>query len=124
LDKQLELDDMFERHNLPRVIEPGERWLMGVKEITQIPSGIVGLVELRSTLGRAGLLAPPTFADPMFKGYLTLEVSNGNRYHGVMIEPDMQLYTLVRVLGYEIPDYTGRYQGQVGVTGPKAFPRH
>lgn len=123
LDNQLELDEMFERHSLPRVIRPWERWLLGVSSITRVEFGAIGFVEIRSTLGRAGFFSPPTYADPLFEGNLTLEMWNGNRYHEFMIEPNMELFSLAKVMNFDEPKYVGRYQNQVGITLPKALVR-
>lgn len=121
LDNQLELDEMMVRHPLPKIIMPGDRWLLGVKTLTEIPSGVAGLVELRSTLARAGFFGPATYADPRFEGYLTLELWNGNRWHAFEIHGGMKLFAVLQVLTNQEPDYQGRYQGQVGITTAKAL---
>ena len=86
-----------------------------------MPEEYFGLVCLRSTWARLGLLAPPTIIDPGFRGYLTMEMWNSNE-RGIMIRTGDKVWTLVMLPAANLPPYNGRYQGQKeGVTLPKAF---
>ena len=64
------------------VIPPNELVLISTLEKVHIPNGYVGRVEGVSSLARIGLLVHITsgFIDPNFKGHITLEVVNMNRY--------------------------------------------
>lgn len=96
---------------LPLVLMPGHRALLVTQEEVEVPTGHVGQVELRSTFARLGLILPPTYADPCFKGTLTLEVFNAN-LNPVLIEAGVHFAEMVIVPAPEEPDYVGRYQGQ------------
>ena len=64
------------------VLPPSELVLISTLEEIHIPNGFVGRVEGVSSLARIGLLVHITsgFIDPNFKGHITLEVVNMNRY--------------------------------------------
>lgn len=64
------------------VLPPSELVLISTLEKIHIPNGYVGRVEGVSSLARIGLLVHITsgFIDPNFKGHITLEVVNMNRY--------------------------------------------
>jgi dCTP deaminase len=66
----------------PVQIEPGEFLLAVTHERVELPDDIVGRVEGRSSVGRLGLAVHVTagYIDPGFKGQITLEFANLNRY--------------------------------------------
>jgi len=106
---------------LPLRLEPGESVLLSTKETIEMSPGWLGLVCLRSTFARLGLISPPTVADPGFKGTLTLEVHNTSK-SPILIESDTQLWSLHYLVVPDITQrYGGKYQGQSGITGPKAI---
>jgi len=119
---QESIDRMFwEPIALPMVIPPMRRILASTIETVEVPAGVIGLICLRSTWARLGLMAPPTVADPGFKGTLTMEVFNGSCY-GIRIEPCMKVWSISYLkLAVDEPLYRGRYQGQVGLQLPKAL---
>jgi len=101
------------------VINPYEKVLVSTLERIELPTDLMGFVELRSTFARCGLLMPPTIIDGGFKGTITLEVMgssfpmrlySGERFAHVVFAK------LTSPLG---KPYTGKYQGQRGVTLPK-----
>jgi len=125
--------DAFDQVSINRAFDPPatlsqsniiaslERVLLSTIEEVEIPANHVGLVMLRSTWARLGLIAPATFADPGFYGTLTMEVFNSNKW-GITLIPGTALWTLVIVPAPFEPLYEGRYQGQTaGVTLPKAL---
>lgn len=119
---QAVIDGMFwEPIALPMVIPPLRRILASTIETVEVPPGVIGLICLRSTWARLGLTAPPTVADPGFKGTLTMEIFNGS-CHGIRIEPGMRVWSISYLkLGVDEPLYAGRYQGQTGLQLPKAL---
>ena len=122
--QQNEIDDMFGTGSLPYVLDPGRRILMSTVEIVTIGEGWCGLICLRSTWARLGLISPPTIADPGFSGTLTMELYNSSQ-SGIQLQPMDAIWSMTRLLiqpGSE-DMYQGRYQGQRGVTIPKAL-RH
>ena len=64
------------------VLPPSELVLISTLEKIHIPNGYIGRVEGVSSLARIGLMVHITsgFIDPNFKGHITLEVVNMNRY--------------------------------------------
>lgn len=106
---------------LDGIINPLERVLLASIETVEIPEGHVGLVQLRSTAARAGLIAPATYADAGFRGTLTLEVFNSNKW-GIHLIAGTHLWNLVIVAAPLEPMYNGRYQDQgKGVYQSKAL---
>ena len=106
---------------LPIRLEPNECVLLSTEETIEVPPGWLGLVCLRSTFARLGLISSPTVADPGFKGTLTLGVYNASK-SPVLIESGIRLWSLHYLV---VPDitrrYNGKYQGQSKITGPKAI---
>ncbi|MEI8083990.1 MAG: dCTP deaminase, partial [Actinomycetes bacterium] len=60
------------------VLHPGEFVLGTTLEVVGLPDDLVARVEGKSSLGRLGLLIHATagFVDPLFRGQVTLELSN------------------------------------------------
>lgn len=76
-------DETNVKENFSRIVlPPSELVLISTLEKIHIPNGYVGRVEGVSSLARIGLLVHITsgFIDPNFKGHITLEVVNMNRY--------------------------------------------
>ncbi|MEZ0290524.1 MAG: dCTP deaminase [Sulfolobales archaeon] len=101
------------------VLKPGRKYLLHTIEYIALPPELVGIVELRSTLARLGLLIPPTVVDGGFEGQLTIEVHSssfpiklrsGSRF--------LHLILMKTTTPIERP-YRGRYQGQRNIMLPK-----
>lgn len=118
--KQSTIDAIIKEGELPNAIPPYTRLLLCTRDVIQIPDGCFGLVGLRSTWARLGLIAPATFADPGFRGYLTLEVFNASAYP-IYLRPGDKIWSLNLVPAINEPLYQGRYQDQTGVTHAKAL---
>jgi dCTP deaminase len=101
------------------VINPNEHVLLTTEEYIELPDDVVGLVNLRSTFARAGLVIPPTVVDAGFKGQLTIELIGSN--FPVVLKPGMRFLhlVLVKTLNPVEKPYNGKYQGQVGVVPPR-----
>ena len=78
------------------VIPPKELVLISTLEKVHIPNGYVGRVEGVSSLARIGLLVHITsgFIDPNFKGHITLEIMNLNKYP-IILEDGCRICQLV-----------------------------
>lgn len=78
------------------VLPPWEVVLVSTKEKVKIPNGYVGRVEGVSSLGRIGLIVHITagFIDPNFKGHITLELVNMNRYP-IILNDDCKIAQIV-----------------------------
>lgn len=117
---QDDIDHMFNPlRSLSMVLQPWQRILLASLETVYIPPDKCGLITLRSTWARLGLMAPPTVADPGFKGQLTMEVINTS-VHPILIRSGDSLWGLIMVPSQE-PMYQGRYQDQAGIQIPKAL---
>ncbi len=109
--------------SLPFLLPSLNRLLVHTVEVVDVPAYYSGQVELRSTFARMGLLMPPTYADPGFKGTLTLEIFNGS-LHPIVIHPNMHIAEMILIPTPFEPLYEGRYQGQGdSVVPPKALAR-
>ena len=78
------------------VLPPSELVLISTLEKIHIPNGYIGRVEGVSSLARIGLMVHITsgFIDPNFKGHITLEVVNMNRYP-IVLEDGARICQLV-----------------------------
>ncbi len=101
------------------VISPYEKVLLTTLEYIKLPTDVMAFVELRSSFARLGLSLPPTIIDAGFEGNVTLEVEGsafplklyrGQRFAHVIF---------ARTLNPVEKPYSGKYQGQRGVTLPK-----
>lgn len=101
------------------VLEPGEFILGSTEEYIEVPNGYVCRVEGRSSIGRLAVDVHATagYVDPGFKGRITLEISNKNRYNPVILRPGRRFSQLVfeKTDGTSSRDYgekDGKYQNQ------------
>lgn len=109
------------------VLSPGDCVLGTTVEEVAIPEDIVARVEGKSTWGRKFLQVHATagYIDPGFGGHITLELTNLSRDTLILAagEPIAQISfdALDRPAErpYGSPGLGSRYQGQVGVTGPR-----
>ena len=97
----------------------GEFILATTREAVRIPRNIVARVEGRSSFGRLGLIVHSTagFIDPGFEGNITLEMTNIGD-HPIVLRPGIRICQLAfeKLDGDAERPYSGKYQGQSGVT--------
>ena len=140
LTEIVEIDD-----DAPFILHPGEFVLGSTLEHIELPDDLVARLEGKSSLGRIGLVIHSTagFADPGWKGHLTLELSNLARlpitlYYGMEMYYGMEIGQISylrlttpadRLYGSE--GLGSKYQGQTEPTasrfsqefsGPKTLP--
>ncbi len=104
-------------------IQPKEFVLATTLEYVELPPDLTAFVEGRSSLGRLGLFIENAgWVDAGFKGQLTLELFNANRYP-IKLYPGMRICQLVFAKVDRVPlkPYNGKYQGQRGVVPSKIF---
>jgi dCTP deaminase len=103
------------------LLSPGHFVLATTRESIALPNDLTAFVEGRSSWGRLGLFIQNAgWVDPGFKGEITLELFNANRY-------PIELTTGVRIgqlvfakMSVETENpYNGKYQGQHKATGSK-----
>ena len=99
------------------VVHANEHILLHTIEYLELPQDIMGFLNLRSSFARLGLTIPPTIVDANFRGQLTIALTGGafpvRLYCG-----DPVFHLVFAKLSSEAKPYSGRYQGQVGVTLP------
>ncbi len=104
------------------VLHPGEFVLGSTLEVVGLPDDLVARVEGKSSLGRLGLLIHATagFVDPMFKGQVTLELSNVATLP-IKLWPGMRIgqFSFHKIdasveRGYGHPELGSKYQNQAG----------
>lgn len=79
-----------------------------------LPNNIVGIVHDKSSLARMGLAVQNTVAEPGWRGYLTLELTNHTHIHWITLargEPVAQVVFHFLDEPTEQP-YAGKYQDQ------------
>lgn len=106
---------------LPYLLPAKHGILLTTQEEVSIPMFFSGLIGMRSTWARLGLLTPPTVADPGFEGTLTLELYNASP-NSIWIKPQDSIWHILLVSTPFEPKYNGSYQHQVGLTLPKQLP--
>jgi len=111
--------DMMDEEGI--IIRPYEHVLLHTMEYVKMPSDLVALVNLKSTLARLGLYIPPTVVDAGFEGQIVIEVIGSS--FPIRIKPGVPFIHLI-FLRTDSPvekEYAvrGRYQGQKGIRLPK-----
>lgn len=102
---------------------PGQFVLATTMEFIRLPDDLTAFVEGRSSLGRMGLFIQNAgWVDPGFEGEITLELFNANRC-AIELQSGRRVGQLVftKMDGNALNPYRGKYQGQRGATGSKAF---
>ncbi len=105
------------------VLLPNQFVLATTMEYFELPDDLTAFVEGRSSLGRMGLFIQNAgWVDPGFKGEITLELYNVNRC-AIELKAGRRVGQLVfsRMDDTAMHPYHGKYQGQKGATGSKAF---
>ena len=108
------------RLNAAVALEPAEHRLVATMERVELGRGLVGVLHLRSSLAREGILGSLALVDPGFRGQLTISLFNGGR-NAVQLkagERFVQL-TLLRLGRGAAATYEGRYQDSSGVVGSR-----
>lgn len=104
------------------ILHPGEFVLATTLEVVGLPDDLVARVEGKSSLGRLGILIHATagFIDPLFRGQVTLELSNVATLP-IKLWPGMRIgqfsfHKIDRPVerGYGHPDLGSKYMNQSG----------
>ncbi len=106
------------------IIPPNSFALARTVEYFRIPRNILGIVSGKSTYARMGIVVNNTVIEPEWEGHITLEFSNTTPLPAKIYanEGVAQLLFLEadEVCEVSYRDRGGKYQGQIGVTLPKA----
>ncbi len=105
------------------ILLPGQFVLATTMEYLELPDDLTAFVEGRSSLGRMGLFIQNAgWVDPGFKGEITLELFNANRY-AIELHAGRRVGQLVfaGLDDHALHPYKGKYQGQRGATGSRVY---
>jgi dCTP deaminase len=102
------------------VLEPLEHQLVATMENVELGADLVGILHIRSSLAREGILASLALVDPGFRGQLTISLFNSGRKTVRLKagERFVQL-TLLRLGRHPATKYKGRYQDSRGIVGSR-----
>ena len=105
------------------ILLPNQFVLATTMEYFDLPNNLTAFVEGRSSLGRMGLFIQNAgWVDPGFKGEITLELYNANCC-AIELKAGRRIGQLVfaKMDDTALNPYNGKYQGQKGATGSRAF---
>lgn len=108
------------------VLLPNQFILASTMEYFELPDNLTAFVEGRSSLGRLGLFIQNAgWVDPGFKGEITLELYNANRF-AIELKAGRRVGQLVfaQLDNTARNPYRGKYQGQRGAVGSRVFLDH
>jgi len=99
-------------------LEPKTHILVRTIEYTGLPNNVAGIIKLRSSLSRIGvMLNNAGWIDPGFKGTITLSMFNSNNIP-VKIKTGERFVQLILIrLDKESSGYSGKYLEQIEITG-------
>lgn len=105
------------------VIPPHSFLLATTVEHIRLPANVTAFVEGRSSIGRMGLFIQNAgWVDPGFEGTITLELFNANRLP-LRLSAGRRICQIVFAFMDKATrrPYAGKYQGQKGTVGSRAF---
>lgn len=100
---------------------PWQFVLAATEEWIELPNNLTAFVKGRSSLGRLGLFIQNAgWVDPGFKGRITLELFNANRF-AIELKAGRRIGQLIfaRMSKGALNPYCGKYQGQHDATGSR-----
>src|SRR5712692_2628678 len=104
-------------------IKPGHQTLAATMETLGLPNNFLGILHLRSSFAREGVIASLALVDPGYQGQLTISLYNAGERPVVIKEAErfVQL-TLFRLGKPAKRSYSGQYQNSSGIV--KSRRRH
>lgn len=98
------------------VLKPGEQTLVATAERVELSEKLVGILHLRSSLAREGIVASLALVDPGFRGQLTVSLHNaGDRLVSLRKGERFIQLSLLRLGMPATHAYVGKYQNSRGV---------
>lgn len=109
----LQIDQDIEVYPNGITAKDGYMVLASTMEHFHLPDNVVGIVHDKSSLARRGLAVQNTVAEPGWRGYLTLELSNHGQFTIRFKKGDAVAQVVFHFLDEptSLP-YTGKYQDQ------------
>jgi dCTP deaminase len=97
-------------------IPAGSYRLVATLERVELGSEIAGIMHIRSSLARAGVIASLSLIDPGFRGQLTISLYNGATIPFEMKKAERFVQVTFHRLGKKATRaYSGRYQDSQGI---------
>ncbi len=98
------------------VLKPGEQTLVATAERVELSEQFVGILHIRSSLAREGIVASLALVDPGFRGQLTISLHNaGDRLVSLRKGERFIQLSLLRLGIPSTHTYIGKYQNSRGV---------
>ncbi len=98
------------------MLKPGEQTLAASIERVELSENILGILHIRSSLAREGVIASLALVDPGFRGQLTVSLYNaGDRQVKLRKGERFIQLSLLRLGRRATQGYSGRYQDSRGV---------
>lgn len=105
------------------IAPPNSFVLASTIEYVTIPRNIIGLMTVKSTYARCGIVSPPTVLEPEWQGHITIEISNTTplpaRIYANEGIAQVLFFEATDICNISYADRKGKYQGQTGITLPK-----
>ncbi len=98
------------------ILPPKSQKLAATLERVELSARILGILHIRSSFAREGIIASLALVDPGFKGQLTISLYNAGESRVNVRESErfVQL-TLFRLRSPSRQSYRGRYQNSLGI---------
>jgi dCTP deaminase len=107
------------------MLQPKEQKLAATFERVELSENLVGILHIRSSLAREGIIASLALVDPGFKGQLTVSLYNASDRPVSLKKGErfIQL-SLIRLGSPATHRYDGKYQNSHGVVRSRRGKRH
>lgn len=124
IDPHKEVEYEYGRFHGEYIIQPGEFILMDSRDYFNIPNGIIGFVQGRSSIARLGLqIEQAGLVDAGFYGTITFEMLNQTKYPIKVYEGMRIAQAYFFYARYALDVYgagkKSKYSGQTGATGSR-----
>src|SRR6266705_4623021 len=98
------------------VLRPGQRALVATIERVELSEKFLGILHIRSSLAREGIVASLALVDPGFRGQLTVSLHNaGDRFVSLRKGERFIQLSLLRLGRPATQTYAGKYQNSRGI---------
>ncbi|WP_225009545.1 dCTP deaminase [Novosphingobium percolationis] len=94
LGQDLGESQVTQRQFSRRKVKPGETVFITLKETIAIPSDCLGFVFPRSSITRLGIIIPPVYMNPGYRGRMPLTITNASPVE-ITILPDIRVAQLI-----------------------------
>lgn len=104
------------RINRSLELQPGQHRLAATAERVELSENLLGILHIRSSLAREGVIASLALVDPGFRGQLTVSLYNaGDRPVRIVRGERFIQMSLLRLGTPATQSYNGKYQDSTGI---------